>query len=223
MLLILDEDQPLVFVRLTLYNHVNQSQLWLVVCAAAINAEVLQRVEYEILLPRESLYNTILQGSASQAQVTFLLDNFYPFDNNFTGVACRSRRHWDSQGGQRWPPHPVATPSSPAFPDLNMQIDFIVLPESHLSRRWTLGKLQSLRHVRVVRASMSKSVVVVGVCPKGDWTFVLHILGQILAHNSILHATAGSKFLRVQVASFSITLHRTPPSHHLCLHNWPWP
>lgn len=93
MLLILDEDQPLVFVRLTLYNHVNQSQLWLVVCAAAINAEVLQRVEYEILLPRESLYNTILQGSASQAQVTFLLDNFYPFDNNFTGVACRSRRH----------------------------------------------------------------------------------------------------------------------------------
>lgn len=165
----------------------------------------------------------ILQGSASQAQVTFLLDNFYPFDNNFTGVACRSRRHWDSQGGQRWPPHPVATPSSPAFPDLNMQIDFIVLPESHLSRRWTLGKLQSLRHVRVVRVSMSKSVVVVVVGPKGDWTFVLHILGQILAHNSILHATAGSKFLRVQVTSFSITLHRTPPSPHLCLHNWPWP
>lgn len=98
------------------------------------------------------------------------------------------------------------------LPDLNMQIDFIVLPESHLSRRWTLGKLQSLRHVRVVRVSMSKSVVVVVVGPKGDWTFVLHILGQILAHNSILHATAGSKFLRVQVASFSITLHRTPPS-----------
>lgn len=167
--------------------------------------------------------STIVQGSASQAQVTFLLDNFYPFDNNFTGVACRSRRHWDSQGGQRWPPHPVATPSSPAFPDLNMQIDFIVLPESHLSRRWTLGKLQSLRHVRVVRVSMSKSVVVMVVGPKGDWTFVLHILGQILAHNSILHATAGSKFLRVQVASFSITLHRTPPSPHLCLHNWPWP
>lgn len=113
MLLILDEDQPLVFVRLTLHNHVNQSQLWLVVCAAAINAEIVERVEYEILLPRESLYNTILQGSASQAQVTLLLDNFYPFDNNFTGVACRSRRHWDSQGGQRWPPHPVAAPSSP--------------------------------------------------------------------------------------------------------------
>lgn len=98
-------------------------------------------------------------------------------------------------------PHPVAPPPllPPRFEHAKR---FYCLARKSLVPSLNSGKTAVTTSCPSL--SMSKSVV----APKGDWTFVLHILGQILAHNSILHATAGSKFLRVQVASFSITLHR---------------
>lgn len=161
---------------------------------------VVQRVqlEYQIPLQRESLSNSIiLLDRASHAQVSFLHDNFYPFDNNFTGVACRSRRHPRKvdKGG----PTPVCTSLfSHRFEHAKR---FYCLDRKSLVPSLNSGKT-------AVTTSCSSVHVEISGGPKGDWTLVLHILGQILAHNSILHATAGSKFLRVQVASFSITLHR---------------
>lgn len=137
---------------------------------------------------------------ASQAQVIFLHDNFYPFDNNFTGVACRSRRHTRNKVDKGGPTPGCTSPSSPTpiwtCKTILLSCQKVTCPVAELWENCSHYVMSESVHVEISGG------------PKGDWTFVLHILGQILAHNSILHATAGSKFLRVQVASFSITLHR---------------
>lgn len=84
-----------------------------------------------------------------------------------------------------WPPHP-AQPNW-YLPIWACKNDFIVVRKSMLA----LGKL------------LVRSQYVMSMSKRWPLAISCAAFGQILAHNSILHAMSGSKFLRVQVASFS--------------------